>query len=160
MDLLETFAPSTIPPKLCIKVCVYLFFFFFFFLGPHLQHMEIPRLEVQSELQLLACTTATATEDLSHICDPHHSSRQHGILKPLSEARDQTYVLMDPSQVCQHWATMGTRKAANFDVWRRRQLVEVNAKQERMPSLHPSPVNTIIHQAPPPYTHLHTLTGT
>ena len=44
-------------------------FFFLFFLGPHLQHMEIPRLGVESELQLLATATATATTDLSHICN-------------------------------------------------------------------------------------------
>ena len=31
--------------------------------------MEIPRLEVESELQLLAYATATATPDLNHICD-------------------------------------------------------------------------------------------
>ena len=40
---------------------------FFFFLGPHLRHMEVPRLGVESELQLLAYTTATATQDPSHI---------------------------------------------------------------------------------------------
>ena len=34
---------------------------FFFFLGLHLCHMEVPRLEVQSELQLPAYVTATAT---------------------------------------------------------------------------------------------------
>ena len=39
----------------------------FFFLGPHLQHKEVPRLGVESELQLPAYTTATATPDLSHI---------------------------------------------------------------------------------------------
>ena len=32
----------------------YAFFFFFVFLGPHLWHMEVPRLGVESELQLLA----------------------------------------------------------------------------------------------------------
>ena len=34
--------------------------FFFFFLGPHPQYMEVPRLGVQSELQVPAYTTATA----------------------------------------------------------------------------------------------------
>ena len=33
----------------------------FFFLWPHLQHMEVPRLGVDSKLQLPAYTTATAT---------------------------------------------------------------------------------------------------
>ena len=55
-----------------------LFFFFFVFLsfcllGPHWQHMGVPRLGVQWE--------------------------SNGILNPLSEARDQTHVLMDASQV-------------------------------------------------------------
>ena len=40
------------------------------------------------ELQLLAYTIATATPDLSRGCDVHHDSWQHGILDPLSEARD------------------------------------------------------------------------
>ena len=33
------------------------------FLGPHPQHMEVPRLEAKSELQLPAYATATATPD-------------------------------------------------------------------------------------------------
>ena len=35
--------------------------------------MEVPRLGVELELQLLAYTTAIATPDLSTICDLHHS---------------------------------------------------------------------------------------
>ena len=50
--------------------------------------MEVPRLEVESELWLLAYTTATATRDPSCICDLHHSLRQYWILNLLSEARD------------------------------------------------------------------------
>ena len=61
--------------------------------------MEVSRLGVESELQLLAYTTATAMPDLSHIFDLHYSSWQHQILNPLSEARDQTLILMDTSQV-------------------------------------------------------------
>ena len=49
-------------------------FIYFVFLGPHLQHMEVPRLGVKSELQLQAYTTATATWNPSHIYDLHHSS--------------------------------------------------------------------------------------
>ena len=68
----------------------FFFFFFFWFLGPHLWHMDVPRPGVQSELQLLAydTATATATQDLSLTCDLHHSSWQSQILKPLSDARD------------------------------------------------------------------------
>ena len=51
------------------------FFFFVFFLGLHPQHMEVPRLEVKWEPQLLPYTTASP--DPSHVCDLHHSSQQH-----------------------------------------------------------------------------------
>ena len=43
-------------------------FSFFLFLQPHLQHMKVPRLGVELELQLLAYATATVTPDLSYIC--------------------------------------------------------------------------------------------
>ena len=55
-----------------------------------LRHIEIPRLGVESELelQLLAYITAIATPDLSCICNLHHSLQQCQILNPLREARD------------------------------------------------------------------------
>ena len=60
------------------KLCFYLFYLFIYlfilFLGLHTQHMEVSRLEVQSEQQLPAYATATATWDPSHDCDLHHSS--------------------------------------------------------------------------------------
>ena len=71
--------------------------FFPFFSEPHLGHMEVPRLGVESDLQVLVC--ATATQDPSHICDLHCSLQQHGILYPLSEAGDQTCIFMATSQV-------------------------------------------------------------
>ena len=61
------------------------FFFFPLLLGLHLWHMEVPRLEGELELQLPAYATATATPDLSCICDLHHSSQQHRVPNPLSE---------------------------------------------------------------------------
>ena len=57
--------------------------FFFFFLGPHMLYMEVPRLGVEWELQLLAYSTATAMTDLSCICNLHHSSQQDQLLNPL-----------------------------------------------------------------------------
>ena len=68
--------------------------------------MEVPRLGVESELQWQAY--ATATWDLSHTCDLHHSSRQLQILNPLREARDQSCNLMVPSWIRFHCATTGT----------------------------------------------------
>ena len=76
-------------------------------LGPHLWLMEVPRLGVQSELQLPADTTATASPDPSHVCNLHHSSWQRWIVNPLSKAREWTHVLMDTSQGRYHWAMMG-----------------------------------------------------
>ena len=45
---------------------------FIFFLGPH---MEVPKLGVELDLQLLVYTTATAMPDLSHIYNLHQSSQ-------------------------------------------------------------------------------------
>ena len=70
--------------------------------------MEIPRLGVQEELQLLAYTTATPTQNPSHISNLHHSSQQHRILNPLSEASGQTCNLMVPNQIRVCCATAGT----------------------------------------------------
>ena len=49
----------------------------------------------QTDLQLKAYAIATAPPDPSHICDVPQSLRQHQILNPLSEARDQTHILTD-----------------------------------------------------------------
>ena len=69
--------------------------------------MEVPRLRVELELQLLAYATATPMPDQSRVCNLHHSSRQHPILNPLSKARDQTRNLMVPSRICFHCTTTG-----------------------------------------------------
>ena len=61
--------------------------------------MEVPSLGVKTGVQLLAYATATVTQDPSHICDLHHSSRQCQTLNPPSEARDGTCILMDTSQI-------------------------------------------------------------
>ena len=91
------------------------FFSFLFFLGLHPWHMEVPRLVVELELQRPAYTTATATQDPSHVCELHPRSRQCWILNPLSEARDWTCVLMHPSWVCYCWATLGTPNVGEID---------------------------------------------
>ena len=67
--------------------------------GAHLLHMDVPRLGVELKVQLLAYTIATAMPDLSHVRDLYHSSGQHWILNPLSQARNQTRIVMDTSQV-------------------------------------------------------------
>ena len=84
------------------------YFLTFVFLGPHLQHMEVPRLGAESELLPPAYATATATPDPSHVYDLRNSSWQHWILNPLSEARDRTRSLMVPSRIHFRCATTGT----------------------------------------------------
>ena len=87
------------------------FFFsllFFFSPGLHPYHMEVARLGVKLELQLLAYTTATATPVLSRICDLYHSSRQRRFPNPLSESKDQTCILMDTSRIHFPYAVTGT----------------------------------------------------
>ena len=97
------------PDPRCMYVCVYVCMYVCIcFLGPHPWHMEVPRLGVQSELQLLAYTTTTATSDVSRVCDLHHSSWQCQILSPLSEARDRTSNLMVPSGIRFCCTTRGT----------------------------------------------------
>ena len=91
----------------CFLTSEFCFFssFHFSFLGLHLWHIEVPRLGVESELQLLAYTAATASWDPSHICDLQNSSQQQRILNPLSKARDQTHILV---RFINCWATQGT----------------------------------------------------
>ena len=91
-----------------IYIYIYIYILSFVFLGSHLGHMEIPRLGVQLEPQLLAYTTAIAMKDPSHIFELHHSSWQCKILNPLSKARDRTHILMDTSWVVSHRASVGT----------------------------------------------------
>ena len=85
-------------PPGCLSIYLFIYLFIYL-LGPHLQHMEVPRLRVESELQLPAYTTATATPDPSGVCDLHRSSWQWQILNPLSEARDQPRIPTDASRV-------------------------------------------------------------
>ena len=85
--------PSSYPLKFIVISCL------FFFLGPYPWHVKVPRLGVESDLQLLAYAPATATPDPSYVCDLYHSSQQGQILNPLSEDRDWTRILMDTSWV-------------------------------------------------------------
>ena len=75
------------------------FLFFFFFclfwgLVLHPWHMEVSRLGVKLELQLLAYATSMATPDWSCICELHGSFQHCRILNPLSEASDRAHILM------------------------------------------------------------------
>ena len=83
-------------------------FFFFFFLAFSTEPTAYGRSQARGGMRAAARATATATPGPSLVCDLHHSSLHCWILNPLSEARDQTSILMDTSRVGYHWATMGT----------------------------------------------------
>ena len=88
----ETITFSTLPPAMFVPVSLHLCqhlvllkgivwklivpFVCFCFLGLHPQHMEVPRLGVELELQLPAYTTASAMRGVSCVYDLHHSSKQ------------------------------------------------------------------------------------
>ena len=74
-------------------VCLFIYLFIFFMTACAAYGSS--RRGVESELQLLAYTTATATLNLSHIFKLCHSLWQPWILNPLSEARDRTCILME-----------------------------------------------------------------
>ena len=100
--------------KMC-DLCCFSFSFFLFFLGLHLWHVKIPRLGVETELQLPAYSTAPAVQNLSHVCDLHHSFWQCWTLNSLSKARDQTHILMDTSRVLNPLSHKGNSKIADFN---------------------------------------------
>ena len=95
-------------------------FFFFSFFGFFCHFLSHSRsiwrfpgqVGVKPQPQLLAYARATATQDPSHVCNVHHSSRQHRILNPLGKARDRTHNLMVPSGFVNHCAMMGTPATA------------------------------------------------
>ena len=94
--------PSSMGAHFPPSLFIYLFICPFVFSRAAPAAYGVPRLGVESELQPPAYTTATATRDLSHICDLHHSSWQRQFLNPLSKVRDRTRILMDTSGVCYH----------------------------------------------------------
>ena len=82
------------PLLLCIMFCLFLCFLLLWL------HLYQARDQIRG-------ATDTAMPDLSSVCDLHHSSWQCQIFNPLSEARDQTHVLMDTSQIHFCCTTMG-----------------------------------------------------
>ena len=90
----------------------FLSFFFFWFL--HLQHMEVPRLGVELELQMQAYTTATAMRDPSHIWDLHCSSQQCQILNPWARPRMEPASSLILVGFVTHWAMTGTLICSAF----------------------------------------------
>ena len=72
------------------RYCMLCKFFFSFFLGPHLQHMEVPRLGVESELVAAG---------------RHHSH---------SNARSEPHLQPTPQLTATHWARPGIKPATSW----------------------------------------------
>ena len=76
---------SVAPPMLIPAPLLFIFYFifyFFAFLGPHPQHMEVPGVGVESELQLSAHTAARAMRDPCRLCNLQQRSRRCRTLDP------------------------------------------------------------------------------
>lgn len=110
-----TISVFTKPPQfksyLCDVPCVWVFccccfVFVLLLFRAALNAYGSSQIGVKLELQLPAYTTGTAMQNPSHVRNLH-SSATH-ILNPLSEARDQTCILMDTSQSHFHCTTMAT----------------------------------------------------
>ena len=114
--------------------------------------MEVPRLGVTLELQLLACTTMW---NPSQVFDLHHSSRQHWILNPLSEVKDRTCILMDSSQILILLSCNGNASNVNLPVhllgsWRGLRFSISN----QFPPSHPRWYRCCWSPHPPEWQHL------
>ena len=92
-----------------ILLCDIMFELTFFSLWLHLRHMEVPRLGVQLELELPAYTTATATPDLSCVCNLHSSlQRKPDPLTHWSRPGVKPLSLSILVRYLTCWVTMGT----------------------------------------------------
>ena len=65
-----------------------------FFFKAAVTHMEVPRLGVESELQLLAYATATATQDRNLSMTYTTAYGNDGTPHPLSKARNRTRIFV------------------------------------------------------------------
>ena len=87
----------------------FLFVCLFCCLGPHLWHREVPRLGVESKLQLPAYTTPQQCQIRTK---PHLGPTPQLTATPDSQPTEQgqgsNRVLMDTSWVCYRWAATGT----------------------------------------------------
>ena len=121
-----TWVRSRVPSKQDVSLSPFLLSFLFLSFPPslpyfllsflsllHPQHMEVPRLGGKSELQLPVYTTVTGIQELSHIYNLHCSLQPCQILNPLSEARDQTCILIHGHYVrfLTRWAKTGTPRS-------------------------------------------------
>ena len=128
------------PPFLLLMVALALLFFYFYFCLFRVTPVAYRGSQARDWIRAGASGLhhAPAMPDPSRICDVHHSTRQRWILNELSEARDQTCILVDTSQICFHWAIMGTPVALPLDsTFRKTRLLRVFAACAALLGSHP-----------------------
>ena len=76
-------------------VIIEVLFFFFLMAAPVAYGSSWARDWIRAAAAAAAYVMATATWDLSHMGDLHHSFQQHWILSPLIKARNQTHILTE-----------------------------------------------------------------
>ena len=107
-SLILSSPPQGVLPENRSGFFFFFFFFPFFFLGSHLQHMEVPSLGTETELQPLAYTTATVTPDPSRICS-NAGSLTHWAWPGIKQHPHGQYV-----GFLTRWATTGIPGAVLF----------------------------------------------
>ena len=100
LTVLEAGSPRSRCEEGLFLFFVFLFCFWFCLFRAVLAVYGSPRARGRIRAASAGLHHSQATRDPSRICDLHHNSWQCWILSPLSEARDQTHILMDTSRVC------------------------------------------------------------
>ena len=86
-----------VPPVSGITQNLFFCFVLLCFLGPHPQHMEVPRLVVKSELQLPLMPQPQQQKIWAISVTYTTAHGNAGFFNPLSKAGDQTHILLDTS---------------------------------------------------------------
>ena len=89
-------------------ILLYYFILLFYFLLSKATPVAYVNSQARGQIGATAVAIATVMQSPSCVCKLHHSSWQHWISNPLSEAREQTHILMDTSWTHFHCATMET----------------------------------------------------
>ena len=117
VGLVSTAPQRTFPHSSLLSSLAWYFNFIYLFIslvssGPHLRHVEVPRLRVESELNLLAYT-ATATQIWTTPAAYNTAYSSATVCNPLNETRGRTHILRDTSWVHYHRSVTGT-PSSNF----------------------------------------------
>ena len=98
---------SCLQSNYIIWICV--LNFFFCFSGLHLRPMKVPRLRGPIGATAAGlCHSQSNSGSKQHLWATPQLTQQHQIPNPLSEARDQTCMLMETSQIHFCYSVMGT----------------------------------------------------